>query len=300
MSGRSEISVLVLDQVATDILGAVEFPLEFNIPGQSLGAAVSNDVPVFDEADILAVSYNQSPQPDDPLIGEFGELFEELITQALERDERGVLDRTTLSSDELELLALLPATGADGRVDLSNRTAEEQTKLEKALTGVVTRGLVDFAILWAQFRVVSRPTAELGNPVRLTGLSTRSRAKAEACIKIFGRRLCARATSPWVRVDGEEIALRFLASGSKVGVKPTFKNLDFVITIRIFGKTFTIKIGFTTLVNRYFDRLPPAEVADLSAFEQSIPFSNKSTRIKTVIVADDPLGVRIVAETEVV
>ncbi|MCR9089211.1 MAG: hypothetical protein NXH97_21005 [Rhodobacteraceae bacterium] len=294
-----EISVSISDQVADDAIGAIGFPLEFNILGDSASSTgLSLDVPVLGDAELLSVERDMNPNADIPLLSELGELFEDAITDALERDDRGTLDLERLTPEEQNLMNLLRGSLSGGLINFSKKT-EDETEIDQAITDVVTKGLIDFAVLWAQLRIVSRPDLDLGNPIRLSGLSTRSRAKAEACIKVFGRRLCARVTSPWIRVDGEELTLHFLTSGSKVSIKPRFKNLDFVITIRVFGKTFTIRIGFTTLVNRYFDRLPPAEVADLSVFEQPIPFSDKITRIKSVSVRDDPKGVRLIAQTEV-
>jgi len=296
----SDIIVTISDQVANDVIRAIIFPLEFNIPGKSTFAKSSFDEPPIGDAEVLSIEPEGVRESDTPLLSELGELYEEAIADALERDARGMLDPEHLTPEEKKLLSLLQGSLEDGKVQLSNKAQGEHSKLDKAITELVTKGLIDFAILWAQLRIVDRPNIDLGNPIRLSGLSTRSRAKAEACIKIFGKRVCARVTSPWIRVDGEVVVLHFETSGSKVSVRPRFRNLDFVITIRIFGKTFKIKIGLTTLVNRYFDGLPPFEVADLSVFEQAIPFSDKATRIKSVAVTDDPNGVRLTAQTEVV
>ncbi|PJI93209.1 hypothetical protein BC777_2080 [Yoonia maricola] len=300
MSDQPTITVDVNDQVAIDILGAIEFPLEFNIPGDRKSLQLEGQIPIG-EAEIISVERIVDGEAEDQSeIHEIGELFEQAILGALSELERGLLNTDEISGSELALISKIANLQQDGALTLKAANAGTLDEIGEALSAVVNKKFFEFSVLWAQLRIVDRPKVDLGNPIRVLDLSTRSRAKAEGCIKVFGKRYCARVTSPWIRVDGQEAALNLITSGTVVSARPRFKNLDFVITIKILRWRFKIKIGLTTLVNRYFDRLPPAEIADLSAFEQPIPFSSSQTKLKGISISTVEGGLRLTAETEVV
>ena len=80
---------------------------------------------------------------------------------------------------------------------------------------------------------------------------------------------------------------------------PRFKDLDIVITIKVFKWRIKIPIGITSMVNREVRKKGPIELIDLSPFEQEIPYSNKKAKIDRITINGDPKGLLIKSDMKV-
>jgi hypothetical protein len=127
-----------------------------------------------------------------------------------------------------------------------------------------------FTVKSSAVRVQSKPTAVVKNPIELRKLDLYGRVTIEACIKI-GRWRCATITSPWVHITVGSALFSLSVQGPLVLGTPRVKDVDFVITIRLFGFKFDIKIGLTTIVNRELSKRPPEVILDTSKFAYEVP-----------------------------
>jgi hypothetical protein len=123
---------------------------------------------------------------------------------------------------------------------------------------------------WIEAELSQMPSSAMGNPIRLSNLRIAVRARAKACIRIFGREVCVSATSPWIRFEGRQAALFLDVEGTKILGRARVADLDFVMTIRIFGREIKIRIGVTGLVNRQLEKQRPL-LADFGTVRINVP-----------------------------
>lgn len=144
----------------------------------------------------------------------------------------------------------------------------------KAYGELFDKGL-KWTLEWAEVEISNAPTVSLGNPIRCTGLTIKVRAKVEGCIKILGKKICARITSPWIRVEGQEIRLNLVGKGTLLVGEAVFSNIDLVIKIKIAGFSYKIKIGLTSIINRQF-KDKPITLFDAQALKLDVPGLGRS------------------------
>lgn len=138
-------------------------------------------------------------------------------------------------------------------------------------------------IEWVEFELARQPASNLGNPVALTDLHFAVRARAEACVKIFGKKHCLHFTTPWIRFEGERAQVELVVDQLRIIGRPSVRNIDFVITIKILGIKFKVKIGVTSHINRYLADQQPV-LADFSNIAIKIPGLDLTYTPKSVTV----------------
>jgi hypothetical protein len=151
---------------------------------------------------------------------------------------------------------------------------------------------------WARASTGSRPSCRKcrrrrwATPQTLSNLRLAVRARARACIRIFGRKICVSATSPWIRFEGRRAALFLDVVGTKIFGRAQLSDLDFVMTIRILGRNINIRIGVTGLVNRQLARQRPL-LADFGNVRITVPGVGRVYQPSTVAVPASSTETRI-------
>lgn len=298
ISSADDIELLVDKSMGQKALNAVDFPLEVRFPLNR--ASLSEETYSLGEADIGDIEF-LSPGQDINLVesSDLSEAFEKAILSTVKSYRDGSLNIKDLESDERKAIELISkAIPSDQPTDIAILQGKDGD-VKKALELLITKKRIKFEVLWVRFKVVNRPNLKLSNPIELSGLSTRTKAKAQACVRAFGKWWCAKATTPWIRIDGRYVYLDMSSSGAVVKAMPRFKDPDIVITIKVFKWRIKIPIGITSMVNREVRKKGPIELIDLSPFEQEIPYSNKKAKIDRITINGDPKGLLIKSDMKV-
>lgn len=293
----ADAELLVTSALGMKVLNAIDFPLLIEV--SPTAAASSSAEPSLGEADVVDIQPG-ADRPGEAVVGipEIDEAFEAVIVRAVNDFRDGTLDPRGLDADEraaLEVLAARSAAEANLRVAL--RTGGQDT--EAALRQLIAAPRLEFDVLWVKFEVESRPTLRLATPIELGAMTTRIQAKFEACIRVFGRRICVRPTTPRIRIDNRRALLDLAGAGPVVTATPRFEDVDLVIKISILGFSFTIRIGVTGLVNAQLRKQGPIELLNLSTFEQPVPYSTKRLKIDAFDFVTDPRGLLTAVSTVV-
>lgn len=158
------------------------------------------------------------------------------------------------------------ATDADEVIAKLLAAPDSELKVQEFLGSLGLK----FSVDWIEVELSQKPTAALGNPLKLGNIHIAARVKAKACIKIFGKDQCISITSPWVRfvIGGTKITIQ--TNGLKVFALASVSDFDLVMKFKILKWTFEVRVGLTKYVNRYLQTSRP-EIADLETISILIP-----------------------------
>lgn len=257
-------------RLLTKLFGSVKYPLTIHVP--RLREGLEEEVAL----EVTSVDENAS-KPGDELLGEL------VLSNALDAyiaTRQKVSLQANADSIEMALNDLFQdfARTENPEVNLRKSVlsgiAKDQEKFIRNFDAFLQRGpSVD--IRWVEVRLLKQPVAKLGNPLSFSKLEFEVRAKIEACIKVFGKRFCAPATTPWVNFNAANASIAFEADKLKVLARPRVKDLNLEIKIKIWKWTYTIRIGVTTHVNRMLESVSPT-VLDLTGKVFPVPIVNRT------------------------
>lgn len=264
----TDLVISVGSSLATDLFGSLNYPFRMRVEGNAFMAEAAS---LAGEADLDWLP------PDSPVEdGGFEADFEPLLTATIEAYLESQSPSAFVTAEEdSEAAALIepylgdagpsgpPTAGA-----VLSRMADDAAFTGKFETFL--KGRLGAGIDWIEAELSQMPNAAMGNPLTLRDLRLAVRAKAKACIRVFGREICASATSPWIRFEGQQAALFLDVEGTKIFGRARVSDIEFVLKIRIFGRDIKIRIGVTGLLNRQLAGQRPL-VADLGTVRITVP-----------------------------
>lgn len=282
------IKIDINDGVADLILSAINFPAVIDITPQKSAFT--------DQATLGEVSADFTEEESDTELDELGAALDSVLLDGIESYRNGSLIDDVLTSEEKEFLTSFEQELQSSKNELTAERYIATAEGTKLVEKLIRSKRFKFEVVWAKLTIADRPNLQLANPIVVSGISTRVQVKVKACVRIFGRWRCLKITTPRLRFDAKKVNVALQGRSSELLGYPSFNNLDFVITIRIFGFRFKIKIGLTTIVNRELRKKGPVTVIDLSDFSQDIPYSSAKLKIKEIspIASSSSLGVEAV------
>lgn len=138
---------------------------------------------------------------------------------------------------------------------------------------------------WVKVTVVRRPSASLGNPIRIGNLNLKVQARIRVCVRVFGRNYCTDITSPNVEFQAQEVRVALQTRGLQIWAVPSIRNIDLVIRVRILGVSFTFTIGVTGVVNGML-RDKSVMVFDAAALRFPLPTLNRAFGVTAVEIPE--------------
>lgn len=278
--------------LANDLFGSLNYPYRMRIDGNVVAAEAVDPTDSEVEVDWLPLS---TPEESQGFEADLEPLLDAVIEACLDR--RSAVPFLAEEPDVEAEALVAPYTGDDGTgggVELAaikSRMVQDPTFAEKL--EIFLKARLGAGIDWIEAELSQMPASAMGNPLTLSNLRVAVRARAKACIRIFGRQICVSATSPWIRFEGQRALLFLDVVGTKILGRARVSNLDFVMTIRILGRTIKIRIGVTGLVNNQLARQRPLladfgtvriAVPGVSRVYQptavAVPFSSSETRVE--------------------
>lgn len=302
------------------LLGSVRYPFIMNLDSRAISGTQDDEVThaypwepdkssdTLTKSDVDVADYGEN----------LGELFAKLTLAILAEGRNGKRDD---SGDEYmqfagETLRGITAVLPDGtEKPLLELTPDEAMQFyakdpdtEKALRGLWDKIKKAFKEAWptiwdaakswvkrhlkietkdAQLKIRSQPEAVVGSPVELRNLDFDVRIKFRGCVKFLGKWYCSDWVQiPWIHLTAAAVYYDLTTSGVKVLGRPRVSNLDIVVTLKFFGKTYEIKIGITGIVNGDLKDSPPDEIFDASTLAVEIASFKKRFYPQTVHVFD--------------
>lgn len=255
----SDISIAIDSSLLKKLFDSLKYPWRKKITPSFIGAKRF--------ADDLAVSRVEQTSEGDDLIDGSG-YIDDFINVYL--DERQSIQ--TRGASESALLKLLDPYGA--RIQTNDAEARKSIKaqlladdkggdrLEAFFQEVFLKKKksASVSVDWIEFELTQPPGSTLGNPIMLTGLKIGVRAKVSVCVRVFGRQICLRITTPWFRIEGRRVEASLTVDQLKLIARAKVDDVDFVIKIKIGPFKFKIKIGVTGHINRYLSQQAPVLV----------------------------------------
>jgi hypothetical protein len=287
-----DVEVLVADIIAQKILNAIDFPVLIKVPN----AKVESEDSALGEAEIEIV-YTQSKSSDDAYVHEVSRSFEDFLLEVAKDVRDGAID---LGSEDLgQVKAMQVIAGAisgGGNPESEIQIAGDEVR--EALVNVITKATVSVDIDWIKVEA-EKPVLRLGNPISLSSMVCKVQARIRACIRVLGKKICVSLTTPRMRLEGREANLALSSQGAITFAQAQFKDLDFVIKIKIWKWSFEIRIGITSLVNKQLRKQGPLQILDLSPLEQPVPFSAMKVKIHGLSYSSKDAGLLVGVDMEV-
>jgi len=275
---------LVIDKAFGDkYFSEITWPYVKTIyPSKSLNASSA-------DADI-DVTHDESNTP-----GEFTDLFSSDIEDQL-TDFLLESDENTLPNGVLKDLATALAqkskksTKEDIKATLPN-VLNENPALADAL-GAEIKKWIDVDVRWVKVRVNKKPLVTISNPITLTNLDLGVKAELRACVKIGKWRCTGYFTVGYINLAARQLALNLYPVPPELLGQPKFNDLDIVIKFKLFGKTFKVKVGITSIVNKGLD---PVVVADFSSFEIDVIDTKRQFKVDKIVptASNDGLAISV-------
>jgi hypothetical protein len=290
----ADLIATVTSSLANDLFGSLNYPFRMRVDGNM---ALAKDSGAKDSGSETALAEDsgsevdidwlpaKSAEEDHGFEADLEPLLDALIEACLESQSGAPL---MASEPDAEAEALVQPylagddTGRAGQIaGVKARMAQDAAFAAKLETFLKAR--LGAGIDWVEAELSQMPASAMGNPLTLSNLRLAVRARARACIRIFGRKICVSATSPWIRFEGRRAALFLDVVGTKIFGRAQLSDLDFVMTIRILGRNIKIRIGVTGLVNRQLARQRPL-LADFGNVRITVPGVGRVYQPSTVTV----------------
>lgn len=231
------------DIIINGLLDQLSYPFTVQLPSSREGAPIegelaSGHVWAPDDGQVDAVE-------DETDIG--GAILAAVVEGYLEAEKGEAPDPSDRELYDL-IASRVGSSLAATEASIMSALKADSAAFAPALADALAR-VASVSIRWVKVTVVRRPSAALGNPIRIGNLNLKVQAKARVCVRIFGRRICTDVTSPNVEFQTQEVRVDLQTRGLQIWAVPSIKNIDLVIRIRILGVSFTFTIGVTGVVN---------------------------------------------------
>ena len=292
--GAEDVGVLIATSLARKVVDAINFPVLVRIPS---ARTEDEDGEELGDADLEFFRAAGEGETDDPELSEINETFSAGISEMVQRVREGTVDESSADPDQLKALKAL-ARVMDANPDKAAFYQADPEEIDRALSELVSKRWVSVDVKWVKVEA-GKPVVTLSNPILLTDMTFQVQARVKACIKVLGKKFCATLTSPRIRLEARQGRLELASRGATVTVLPQFKDLDIVLKIRIWKWTIKVRIGITGLVNKQLRKQGPIQLLDLSAFEQSIPYSTRRVTFDSLEFPADPKGLAVRASMKI-
>lgn len=263
------------DSIINGLLDQLSYPFTVQLPSSRGGTPLEGDFPaeqVWSPDDSRA-----DAAEDDGDIG--GAILAAAVQGYLEADANGAPD-----PEDRELYDLIASRMGASRASTAEAVMAaleaDSAGFAPALAASLAR-VASVSIRWVKVTVVQRPSASLGNPIRIGNLRLKVQAKARVCVRIFGRNACTDVTTPNVEFQAREVRVDLQTRGLQIWAVPSIKDIDLVIRVRILGVSFTFTIGVTGVVNRLL-RDQSAMVFDATALRFPLPTLGRAFAVTAV------------------
>lgn len=231
------------DIIINGLLDQLTYPFTVQLPSSRDGAPAEGE---FASAHVWASDDGRADAVEDEAdIG--GAILAAAVQGYLEADEGGAPDPSDRELYDL-IASRVGSTRASSEDAVMAALEADSAAFAPALADALAR-VASVSIRWVKVTVVQRPSASLGNPVRIGHLRLKVQAKVRACVRIFGRNVCTDVTSPNVEFQAREVRVDLQTRGLQIWAVPSIRDIDLVIRVRILGVSFTFTIGVTGVVN---------------------------------------------------
>ncbi|MDN3646344.1 hypothetical protein QWY75_09040 [Pontixanthobacter aestiaquae] len=296
----TDLAMIIGSTLAQDLFGALKYPYRMRVDGNVKSAAKGGnpDFPVAEgeDAEITFLDGDTSSD-DDAFEANFDGVLDAIIDAYLDQESgQGLVS----ADSDAEAHALVAPYAVDESSSRSKSISSIRQRMED--DDEFGQKFSDFAssrfeagIDWVEAELSKRPDPAMGNPVTLSNLKIAVRARAKACIKVFGRKFCVKATSPWIRFEGKQAAVHFDVDGAKIYGRGQVSKLDFVMTIKILRWRIKVRIGVTGIVNRQLSKQRPL-LMDFSSVRVKVPGVGLKYSISSVDMPASGTETRIVLD----
>jgi hypothetical protein len=238
--------------------------------------------------------------PDLAELPELGANIEEqLAALLLDRDSQIYIASLGLPTktfvDALVEKKAVAAAIASGESEKVRESIRQEISADKALEQKMLTAMRDWIrvdVDWVKVRIDTKPQSVVSSPIVLSNLSLGLKARLRGCVKISSW-FCTRFQEiGFIHLQAAKLTIAMLPRPPALFGQPSFNNLDIVWSFKLLGKTYTIRVGITTLVNR---QLGPFQLVDLSDFEVGIVGTNKKLKVEKIDTeaAADGLKVKV-------
>ena len=231
------------DAIINGLLDQLSYPFTVQLPSSRDGRPGEGE---FASGHVWAPDDGRADAVEDEAdIG--GAILAAAVQGYLEADEGGAPDPSDRELYDL-IASRVGSTRASTEDAVMAALEADSAAFAPALADALAR-VASVSIRWVKVTVVQRPSASLGNPVRIGNLRLKVQAKVRACVRVFGRNVCTDVTSPHVEFQAQEVRVDLQTRGLQIWAVPSIRNIDLVIRVRILGVSFTFTIGVTGVVN---------------------------------------------------
>ncbi len=263
------------DIIINGLLDQLSYPFTVQLPSSREGAPIEGELAsghawAPDDGQVDAVE-------DETDIG--GTILAAVVEGYLEAEKGEAPDPSDRELYDLIASRVGPSLAAT-EASIMSALKADSAAFAPALADALAR-VASVSIRWVKVTVVRRPSAALGNPIRIGNLNLKVQARARVCVRIFGRRFCTDVTSPNVEFQAQEVRVDLQTRGLQIWAVPSIKNIDLVIRIRILGVSFTFTIGVTGVVNGQL-RDKSVMVFDAAALRFPLPTLNRAFAVTAV------------------
>ena len=263
------------DTIINGLLDQLSYPFTVQLPSSRAGAPIEGE---FASGHAWALDDGRADAIEDEAdIG--GAILAAAVKGYLEAQESGAPDPSDRELYDLIAARVGPSVAATEGSVMSALEAD-RAAFAPALADALAR-VASVSIRWVKVTVVRRPSAALGNPIRIGNLNLKVQAKVRVCVRIFGRNPCTDVTSPNVEFQAQEVRVDLQTRGLQIWAAPSIKNIDLVIRVRILGVSFTFMIGVTGVVNGML-RDKSVMVFDAAALRFPLPTLNRAFAVTAV------------------
>ena len=275
LTSAPAITAAIGDIVINGLLDQLSYPFTVQLPSNRAGAPIEGEFPsghawALDDGRADAIE-------DEADIG--GAILAAAVKGYLEAEDSGAPDPSDRELYDLIASRVGPSLAATEGSVMSALEADGAA-FAPALAATLAR-VASVTIRWVKVTVVRRPSAALGNPIRIGNLNLKVQAKVRVCVRIFGRNLCTDVTSPNVEFQAQEVRVDLQMRGLQIWAVPSIKNIDLVIRVRILGVSFTFTIGVTGVVNGMLGD-KSVMVFDAAALRFPLPTLNRAFAVTAV------------------
>lgn len=263
------------DIIINGLLDQLSYPFKVQLPSGGAGAPLEGE---------FAAEHAWAPDDgsadaveDEADIG--GAILAAAVQGYLDAEEGGAPDPSDRELYDLIASRMGPSLAATEDSVMAALEADSAA-FAPALAESLAR-IASVSIRWVKVTVVRRPSAALGNPIRIGNLNLKVQAKVRVCVRIFGRNVCTDVTSPNVEFQAQEVRVDLQTSGLQIWAVPSIKNIDLVIRVRILGVRFTFTIGVTGVVNGLL-RDKSVMVFDAAALRFPLPTLGRAFAVTAV------------------
>ena len=243
-SQTTDIQFFLNTQLAQKLLQSIEFPLEMhfleNDQAASAESAHVDSAGMEDESeDPPTIMPEQEPEEKTAIWGDF--------SVTIPQDMPGEDNEERLDTADLEdTIAGISEDRSD--LDLVGATVDDAPECDNTEQARVDSSLPDkkrsrVEIMGLSLTVVSAPDVQIGNPVILSNLTIKVRAKLRVFVQLFGRWHSFPIKIPQVTLQGQAATLTLTARGAAIVATPELQDLDITTAVKVFKKHIPLKFS---------------------------------------------------------